>query len=104
MFITDRRVDVKHIRTVWDALILDFQVLICSRTGVGERVRSGHNGALRPVITPENTDTDWIKIINVVLLLLILRFKGLITFIAFSTTLFELKTHSLLNKGVQVNY
>lgn len=36
--------------TVWNTLILDLQVLICARTGVGEHVRPSHHCTLGAVV------------------------------------------------------
>lgn len=36
--------------TVWDALILDFQVFVCSRAGIREDVRPSHDCTLGTVV------------------------------------------------------
>lgn len=38
--------------TVWNALILDLQVLVRARTGVRENVRPGHHCTLGSVVAP----------------------------------------------------
>lgn len=41
------------ILTVRDTLILDLQVLVCSRAGVWEDINPCDNHTLSPVVTPE---------------------------------------------------
>ncbi len=50
------------ILTIRDALILDLQVLVCSRTGVWEDVDPRDHHALGPVVTPGGQHMDgWIS-------------------------------------------
>lgn len=51
-----------RILTVRDALILDLQVLVCSRTGVWEDVDPCDHHTLSPVVTPRGQQMDgWIS-------------------------------------------
>lgn len=47
------------IRTVGHTFILDFQILVGSRAWVGKHVRSGHNGALGPVVASESKEKSF---------------------------------------------